>query len=286
MVRSTAAGITLGLMLVSVSLPAFAEVFFSVTSEQGRQNWLLGTLHSSDPRVTDISPVLDQALMNAERVAIELIPDAHALKLLDQAAALPEGRVLSDYLPADQAKLVHCLLVKRGVAPERARKMQPWAAAMTLSQPLAVDAEFMDLVLARRASRYGAELLALETIQEQIDFFQALGPDIHVQMLELAAASPEALEEHYRRMLDLYLARNLDGLQRMAMEQLQPLGEAEAERFIRLGIEQRNQKMAQRALPLLQLGSTLIAVGALHLPGPGGLIERLRAAGFAVEPIY
>jgi len=283
---ATVARTTVLIILALASVPAAAEVFYTVTSAEGRQNWLLGTLHSTDPRVVDVPPVVDQALIDAERIVIELVPDELALQFLDRAASLPEGACLSDFLPADLATVVHSSLVARGVVPERARRMQPWAAAMTLSQPIAVDAEFMDLVLARRAFQNGAELLALETIQEQIDFFQTLDLAIHVQMLELAVSAPERLEDQHRQMLELYLARDIDGLQRQAIEQLQPLGGAAAERFVRRGIEQRNERMAERALPLLRLGNTLVAVGALHLPGPGGLIERLRAAGFEVEPIY
>jgi uncharacterized protein YbaP (TraB family) len=36
---------------------------------------------------------------------------------------------------------------------------------------------------------------------------------------------------------------------------------------------------------LLEQGGAFIAVGALHLPGPGGLIERFRAAGYAVTRV-
>jgi uncharacterized protein len=44
----------------------------------------------------------------------------------------------------------------------------------------------------------------------------------------------------------------------------------------------RNATMAARARPLLQEGGAFIAVGALHLPGKDGLIERFRAQGYSV----
>lgn len=40
--------------------------------------------------------------------------------------------------------------------------------------------------------------------------------------------------------------------------------------------------MAERAAPLLEKGGAFIAVGALHLPGKEGLIERFRALGYTV----
>ena len=44
----------------------------------------------------------------------------------------------------------------------------------------------------------------------------------------------------------------------------------------------RNKTMAESAEPILAKGNAFIAVGALHLPGPDGLIELLRKAGYTV----
>ncbi len=59
-------------------------------------------------------------------------------------------------------------------------------------------------------------------------------------------------------------------------------GLSEAERaaedaFMRALLQGRNATMAERAAPLLAAGGAFIAVGALHLPGKTGLIERFRA---------
>ena len=51
-------------------------------------------------------------------------------------------------------------------------------------------------------------------------------------------------------------------------------------------IDDRNARMAERAGRWLEAGGAFIAVGALHLPGEQGLLERLRAQGYAVEKIY
>jgi uncharacterized protein len=44
--------------------------------------------------------------------------------------------------------------------------------------------------------------------------------------------------------------------------------------------------MAERIAPLLKGGGAFIAVGALHLPGKTGLIERLRAEGYTVTKVW
>lgn len=44
--------------------------------------------------------------------------------------------------------------------------------------------------------------------------------------------------------------------------------------------------MMQRAAPLLANGGAFIAVGALHLSGKDGLVERMRGAGYRVTKVW
>jgi uncharacterized protein YbaP (TraB family) len=48
---------------------------------------------------------------------------------------------------------------------------------------------------------------------------------------------------------------------------------------------ERNAKMRDSAMPVLEKGKAFIAVGALHLSGPTGLVALLRQAGFTVTSV-
>ncbi|TIT16488.1 MAG: polysaccharide biosynthesis protein GumN, partial [Mesorhizobium sp.] len=50
-------------------------------------------------------------------------------------------------------------------------------------------------------------------------------------------------------------------------------------------ITSRNKVMADHAGPLLARGNAFMAVGAMHLPGPQGLVEDLRKAGYTVTAV-
>ena len=50
-------------------------------------------------------------------------------------------------------------------------------------------------------------------------------------------------------------------------------------------ITSRNRTMAENAEPILAKGNAFIAVGALHLPGPEGLVELFRKAGYTVTAV-
>jgi uncharacterized protein YbaP (TraB family) len=68
-------------------------------------------------------------------------------------------------------------------------------------------------------------------------------------------------------------------------------GLSEAERaaedeFTRVLLLDRNALMAERAASLLASGGAFIAVGALHLSGKDGLVERFRTAGYKVTKVW
>lgn len=285
-------GISLARWLIVVVLAVLgaqacrAQVFYSVVSPEGRQNWVLGTIHSEDERVLEFPPVLEQALKQAGIVALELVPDAEMLERLAEAMRLPDGHKLSDRLDEALFESVCAALTGYGMDSDSVERLTPWAAALTLGQPPVRTGRFMDVVLARKAAEHGAISVALETVDEQLAFFTGLGEQAHVALLRQAVADHERGLEDFEALVRAYLDSDLALLQQLARRQLSDLPESVQQRFRIQGITLRNLEMARRAQPLLDRGAALIAVGALHLPGEKGLIALLRAQGNRVEAIY
>jgi uncharacterized protein len=78
-------------LLLAISCTAQAQVFWSVTDDEGRQNWLLGTVHSEDPRLLEFSEELLDAIKQGDRLALELVPDMAVLERLQQAMHFDNG---------------------------------------------------------------------------------------------------------------------------------------------------------------------------------------------------
>jgi uncharacterized protein len=57
---------------------------------------------------------------------------------------------------------------------------------------------------------------------------------------------------------------------------------AARDELVQLLLTGRNATMAERTRPLRQESGAFIAVGALHLPGKDGLIERFRPQSYSV----
>ncbi|MFM7467755.1 MAG: TraB/GumN family protein, partial [Crocinitomicaceae bacterium] len=84
----------------------------------------------------------------------------------------------------------------------------------------------------------------------------------------------------YYKMLDLYLADDLNGLSE-AMNNSEMSTDSFTENFL----NQRNKNWISEIEKLLTREKIFIAVGAGHLPGEFGVIELLRNKGYSVESV-
>jgi len=274
------------LVCVLLSTAASAQVFWLVSDDDGRENWLLGTVHSEDPRLLDFRPELIDALRQSQRLALELVPDSAMLERLNQAMhfdrpGLPE--VLDDKLYQDVVALMER---QYGMGEPAVARMRPWAVAMTLSLPPPETGLFMDLALSFRALGMGKEVVALETLDEQLAFLTGLSESAQISMIRQAVADFDRIPELFDELITTYLSSDLAALERVSFEQLDELDPEVRQHFIEVGLVERNRVMLERSMPYLEQGGLIIAVGALHLPGEHGLIELLRSEGFRVEGVY
>ena len=72
--------------------------------------------------------------------------------------------------------------------------------------------------LASFAENNRIALHAIETIDEQLSLFDGLAEAKQVEMLRLAVQSNDIIDELFARMIDAYLARDLNGVYRLMEE--------------------------------------------------------------------
>ena len=273
-------------LLALFAITANAQVFWSITDEEGRQNWLLGTVHSEDPRLLDFSPKLLDALRESDRLALELVPDASMLERLQQAMHFEEGGLHEVLEPGLYDEVVRILEESYGMGEPAVRRLRPWAAAMTLSVPPPQTGLFMDLALSFRAGGMGLDVIALETLDEQLEFLKGMSHEAQLELIRTAVEEHENMPETFEKLVSAYLDGNLDELEALSQSQLESMDEEVMRHFNEIGLKQRNHVMLERALPYLEKGGLVIAVGALHLVGEDGLVRLLEEEGFELEGVY
>jgi uncharacterized protein YbaP (TraB family) len=247
-------------------------------------SYLLGTIHSEDPRILDLPEPVRSAFEASPAFALEVVPDAEAIIKSMVAMTYTDGRNLKEVLPPDLYQRVAEALGELGMTAAAFQDFKPWAVVTLLSLPPAEKGEFLDLVLYRAAVDARKEIKGLETMEEQLAVFDRLNEADQIALLRETLDSRDRMPAMFEDLIQAYLAQDLDALMERSELYLQDGDPRLAALFREAAVDSRNRRMAERLPPLLDQGGWFIAVGALHLPGEMGLLRLLEGRGYQVSP--
>lgn len=275
-------------------------LFWKIEKDGVAPSYLYGTMHSTQAEPVAMAEEAAKALDQAKVVATELGGPMDASARVDMSSALlsaaisPGDDTLAGRFSLADTSMAERYLSAHGYPVEMAHHLKLWFLAVATSLP-ACEAEGeaqglpeVDDTLARLGAAKGLPVVGLETIQEQVAALETVSPDLAGRMLLAAARSPELDNDAYMTLLQLYeRKRPAEAIAVLDAAPGLPDQDRAAERdFTKLLLVSRNAIMAQRALPLVERGGAFIAVGALHLSGKDGLVERFRRAGYSLTKIW
>ena len=260
-------------------------IYWSILDGDRQAGYLLGTIHSEDPRVLDFPETFLHQLGSNQVFAMELVPDLPTMKKLTEYMHYQDGTSLESQLgPERFAKVRELLLSHYQVPADWLESMKVWAVVMTLSVPPPETGLFMDFSLSLRATGSGLRVVGLESLDQQLSFLEDMPAVQQLELLDQALVEYDRVGELHDQMLIAYLAGDLQVLKKEAEEQMDKLTLEAKNYFIVQGIDARNYHMLESLLPLLNESTVFVAVGALHLPGNQGLISLLRENGYILRP--
>jgi uncharacterized protein YbaP (TraB family) len=258
--------------------------------------YLLGTIHEAPPDIYPLDAAYDEAFREADLVVAELdaatiddIPAARLRKL----STLPEGVTLPEVLGPELWRSLVARLEELGVpglAPERIRRLLPVSAAfMLLAESLAtVQAERdhgIESHFLRRARAAGTPIDELEGLLFQLELFADI--PLEQQTAYLAMILDHDTTEigaHYRDIAAAWKAGDLEAIAELV--RLERAYDPVLEPFYAALLEGRNPHMAERIAGFLDDGgTTLVLVGAAHLPGELGILALLKERGVRLRRI-
>ena len=277
-------------LILAYSTAAWGEqpdtaLLWSIMEGERQAGYLLGTIHSEDPRVLDFPEDFLEKLSSNDVFAMEMVPDLPTLSRLTEYMQYEDGTSLQGQVGPERFEKITRVLAHYQMPDEWVVKMKVWATVMTLSVPPPETGFFMDFSLSLRAAGSGLRVVGLETLEEQLSFLENMPMEQQLALLDQALLEYDRVQEVHDLMVDNYLSGDLQALAKEADAQLDQLDSNARDYFVSEGIDARNLRMLRAMLPLLDQNRVFIAVGALHLPGESGLLTLLRKQGYRLEPL-
>lgn len=283
--RKHALVLVLGVIYCGFSMASNdCALLWQVNSNGDQQGgYLFGTIHAEDPRVLELPGYVHDAFAASDAFAMEVVPDAEALLSLARQMHFQGGENLRTAVGEDLYQRAIKALSDYGVGEGLAIKMKPWAVAMTLSVPPPTTGIFLDMRLYLDARNAAKNVYGLETVEEQLSFFEALSKPMQIVLLKEAIDQIDQSSALFDALIETYLSGDLDALEAFNREQMAQSPKELADWLMHEGIERRNLRMRDKLTALMRDERIFAAVGALHLPGEHGLIALLREHGYQVS---
>lgn len=296
--QSKAPDIYKKVMAESDGLPNTEAMLWKIEKPGGAPSYLFGTMHLSDPRIATLSPAVKEAISHSKSVTLEVadLSDKAVAAAMAKTAALiiyTDGKSLRSALTADEYNDVQKTVSKSGMPGELAATMKPWLVSMLLAtsdcerKQLAAGKTVLDLQIAAEAQKDGIAITGLETIEDQLGALAAIPDDQQIAMLKVGLKFIDRADDMTETLVQMYAKRQIGAAMpfQLALAAQSGVPPSAFDGFRKTLLIDRNAKMRDAALPFLEKGNAFIAVGALHLPGPVGIVALLRDSGYTVTPV-
>jgi hypothetical protein len=262
------------------------HILFRVRGPNGATVYLLGSVHLLTPDAAKLPPEVDTAFAHAKTLTLETSLDSLKTRALEIAtlARLPDGTTLRSVLSPSTALRTDSLLHLFGLSLDQVGAFKPWFVDLLMTQLVLQKAGFkadygVDMQLNERAHAANKPVMGLESVDFQLHLFDSLSPRAQEQML-LAAEGPTETAARLTALKDAWVAGNAARLD--SLSNASPASPEFNEAFV----NRRNRSWIPKIETLINGASdALVVVGAAHLIGPNGVVELLRAKGYAVEQL-
>ena len=261
-------------------------------SDRDNAVYLLGSFHLLKADDYPLSSDIDTAFTAVDKVVFEVPPEqmtdpATQAKFLD-AAGFGDDRNLSQVLPADLREKLSRLMAKSGSSIDMVDGYEPWFVNLSLligvSQSLGFSPDKgLDQYLMQQAAATNKPTGGLETMDLQLQVLDASPMAEQItslrEFLDRPQDMPGLLTDLHQAWRDGDVAK-LDQLTREEMREKTP-------QTYRMVNVERNDAWVPQISKMLDAkkGDTMVVVGALHLLGEDGVVEKLRGKGYKVERV-
>lgn len=293
-----AVAVLLSIFGMAVSLVSTAQPtdhtpgnFYAVTGKGIRDtSWVFGTYHLVKSSYLDEVPAVVRAFKQSAGVVVELVIDSTKLAAAAESGLL-KGQTLTGLL--DQAftdTLEKEVQTTLGVGVAQINQLKPINVAITLSMVYIMtdknsllnkySGQMIDGYFAAVGKQQGKQVTSLETLEEQMDLlFNNTTNEEQVNQLKLFLRNKEDMVRQGNELVENWFRHDLEKMYAVSLKGLDIFGGGDEL------LKKRNDKWMAILPGLMEKKSQFIAVGALHLAGPDGILQQLQQSGYTITPV-
>lgn len=286
------------LCLCYIALSVNAQLLWKISGNGlPHPSYIFGTHHLASYDILDEIKGIEAAFESTAQMVGELkMTDMHsddAMQSMDRHMMMGEGRTIESLFTPDEYRLINAY-VKDNMRFDLKDLPHVKPAFITNNiisllykehVPEYDPKEQLDMYFQSKAHRKGRPIIALETMEFQIDMlFNSTSVERQAEVLFCALSDVTTTIADTKQLADAYRAQDLNKLLELAHKKdgtkCDPLpNEIEAL------TDKRNIAWMKQLPTLMQEQPTFVAVGALHLPGVKGLLNLFNEAGYTVESV-
>ena len=261
-----------------------SSLLWKIESPTSKTSYLFGTMHIIEKEYFIFPKTLEKLVSKSDKVIMELagIPSPkEALPLI----TLKKGSFFDFFSKEQTDSILNWANSELKMNEQLFRsvfyKMKPFVVVQT-----AVQLQFQGKTESYEKSFYTLsnekkiETIGLETVEQQMSFFDDLTKEEQAEMVMESIRSSEKSIESINKMQKIYYRQNVDSLFLVIHEEGGVLSKKQTQL-----LDDRNKNWIPKIKNNISTKNCFIAVGAGHLGGTNGLIRLLQKEGYTLTPI-
>ena len=272
--------------------PADIKSFLWEVKSKTGVAYLFGTIHVGKRAFYPLPPQVEAALKQSQRLVVEAdISNTDGLANIDEIINYQAPDSLDKHIPTPLFERLKTQLARLQIPVEAVKLMKPFLIGGFLSiaefSKLGYDMNFgVDGYLIGKAKEDNKAILELESQAGQLKMLNDMSPQLQEAFLENAISTLESgkAPERVTGMVNAWQSGDVNLMQAVAKAANKDA--RLAQQLDEVLLYSRHEAMLKKIEGYLA-GNVphFVAVGSLHLVGPRGLVEMLKARGFEVRQL-
>jgi uncharacterized protein YbaP (TraB family) len=281
------------IVVVATAGTACAESFLWEVSSLTNRVYLFGTVHAGKSAWYPLPKAVEDAFADSRVLVVEAdVTDAGAMERSAAAMVYKPPATLQTHMPAEQYARFRRYVARYGLPEDQVVRMKPFMAVSLLVFNEWARAGYLpdfgvDAYLINKAKEERKRIAEIEGVDMQIRLMDSLTEAENVALFKgtLDALDSGLTVEQITGMVSAWQSGKADLMLETARRYNDKVrGAAEFEEKF---VWSRHNDMARKIDGYLNDSRErhFVAVGALHLAGPRGLVEMLRKRGYVVKQL-